>query len=563
MRPTQLPMTWLCVVSLAACGFGCDDLEARANALSNPASGRAQPGVGASAPAENSPQAYGQAAASTQPEAKLAPGERSENAGQRAASPEAAEEQPPGPDLGRYFERQPPEDVPRVYAKSRNVWIRGKPTSKTQWIGFLWFGSSVKLREPEPVAGYGCRRWYAIEPRGYVCVDEKKATLNGNDPVLREIYPLSPDRSQPNPHPFYGESIGAERYHHPPSLQRMRAREWYFRFHDKRIAEARSGGEVHESLLGIDLSLPQDEPIQLSSMPHGMQEGHKQLIPRSAVAWTREFSHEGRGMVLADDLTWVPKDRIKPYPRIDFQGIHLQGDVQLPIALFREKDRPSFEQSGGQLIERATNYPRLSWVQLTDERVKQGDTEYVKTVHGDFIRVEDAVIPEPRDQTPWGAPVGGQDDTGKAPKGRGSWIQVSILGGWLVAFEGTKPVFATLMSPGKGGPPQGKLPTLKTASTPTGWFKITGKFVTSTMIAPNDLVHSAVPWAQNFSGPYALHGAYWHNDWGEPKSGGCINVSPKDGAFLFEFTEPRIPEGWHGVRWVPGQEGSTGLIVGR
>src|SRR5690606_29854260 len=154
---------------------------------------------------------------------------------------------------------------------------------------------------------------------------------------------------------------------------------------------------------------------------------------------------------------------------------------------------------------------RLSWVQLTDERIAVDDAEYVKAVDGSWLSVEDAVIPEPRLETPWGAPLYGEDETGKAPKGRGTWIQVSILGGWLVAFEGTKPVFATLMSPGKGGAPHGKIPTLETASTPTGWFKITGKFVTSTMIAPNDLVHSAVPWAQNFSGPYALHGAYWHN----------------------------------------------------
>ncbi len=466
--------------------------------------------------------------------------------------------------LPSYLARKPPDDgVPRVYAKSRNVWVRGRPTSKTQWIGFLWFGSSVKLRDPKPVAGHGCKTWYAIEPKGYVCVDGEKATLDPKDPVLLEVYPYSPDRNQVTPHPFYGESIGAERYHHPPSIRRMRAREWDFRLHTKHIEDALAGAEMHESLLGIDLSLPRSEPVQFSLMPHGMQEGHKQLIPRSAVAWSKEFTHEGRAMVLTDDLTWVPKDRLKPYPRIEFQGVHLNDDVRLPIAFFRQKDRAKYRRQGDGFVETGESYARLSWVQLTDERTTSDEHEYVQTEDGDWIRVDDAVIPEPRTETPWGAPIYGKDETGKAPKGRGTWIQVSILGGWLVAFEGTQPIFATLMSPGKGGPPQGKIPTLKTASTPTGWFKITGKFVTSTMIAPNDLVHSAVPWAQNFSGPYALHGAYWHNDWGERKSGGCINVSPKDGAFLFDFTEPRIPEGWHGVRWLPQEEGSTGLIVVR
>src|SRR5690606_35135143 len=154
---------------------------------------------------------------------------------------------------------------------------------------------------------------------------------------------------------------------------------------------------------------------------------------------------------------------------------------------------------------------RLSWVQLTDERIAVDDAEYVKAVVGSWLSVEDAVIPEPRLETPWGAPLYGEDETGKAPKGRGTWIQVSILGGWLVAFEGTTPVFALLASPVQGAAHHGKIAPIDIASTPTGWFKIRDYFITSTMIALNGLVHSAVPWAQTFSGPYALHGGYWHN----------------------------------------------------
>jgi len=84
------------------------------------------------------------------------------------------------------------------------------------------------------------------------------------------------------------------------------------------------------------------------------------------------------------------------------------------------------------------------------------------------------------------------------------------------------------------------------------------------MVSPSDLVHSEVPWNQNFSGPYALHAAYWHDRWGELASGGCINVSPIDGRWLYEeFTEPRVPPGWHGVRWLPQLEPSTKLIIHR
>jgi hypothetical protein len=70
-----------------------------------------------------------------------------------------------------------------------------------------------------------------------------------------------------------------------------------------------------------------------------------------------------------------------------------------------------------------------------------------------------------------------------------------------------------------------------------------------------------VPWTQNFSGPHALHGAYWHDDWGKLKSGGCVNVSPIDGMWLYEWTEPEVPKGWHGVRWLPSKFPSTLFIV--
>ena len=51
-----------------------------------------------------------------------------------------------------------------------------------------------------------------------------------------------------------------------------------------------------------------------------------------------------------------------------------------------------------------------------------------------------------------------------------------------------------------------------------------------------------------FTGPYALHTAYWHDDWGDAVSGGCVNLAPLDARYLFDFSEPRLPNGWHAVR---------------
>ena len=91
----------------------------------------------------------------------------------------------------------------------------------------------------------------------------------------------------------------------------------------------------------------------------------------------------------------------------------------------------------------------------------------------------------------------------------------------------------------------------------------TRKFVTATMVSStNDMiVHTEVQFVQNFHGPHALHGAYWHDAWGEQKSGGCINLAPIDAKRVFDWSEPKLPEGWYGIRSVPEAGSATVVAV--
>jgi hypothetical protein len=454
---------------------------------------------------------------------------------------------------------------PRVYALTRNVWIQPRPSGADSWVGFLWFGSSVRVREPEPASGPGCAgAWYAVDPRGYVCVDDARATLDPNHPVVQGLTPHSPQLDSPWPH-RYGESIDLQRYLELPRERTQRAREWYYRSHQALLARARAGESI-EALLGIDVSLPQAEQLLLPPLPRTLQIDRDRLKPRSTVAWSREQLHEGRSFLLASDLTWVPKDRVKAYPTVTFKGVHLGREANLPLAFFRGRARPGYTQnSAGEFEPSEGLFPRLSWVELSGRSERRGSDTYLETRRpGVFVLESDAVVPKLAAATPWGTALDAQHDAAAPSRGRATWIEVSILGGWLLAYEGRTPVFTTLVSAGRGGPPQGDVEPIETASTPVGRFKITGKFATATMVAPTELVHSEVPWAQNFSGPHALHAAYWHDGWGELKSGGCLNVSPIDGQWLFrEFTEPRVPPGWHGVRWLAKLEPATTLIVRR
>ena len=412
---------------------------------------------------------------------------------------------------------------PRVYARTRYVWIRPEPDASKEWIGYLWTGGSVALKSAKPVYGPGCMNWYAIEPRGYVCVDGNRATLDANDAVYRAVLPYAPDLSSPWPH-HYGESLG----------------------------------------LDSAMTLP-GSSIAFPDLPLAIHEPRAHLHRRSTVAYSAETSVNGHDFILSDDYKWVPKASVTPYPMVKFQGVKLGKDAKLPLAFFKAKDRPAYTRAAnGEFTLASTTFTRLSFVELTGERETFGTDHFLHTKRDDlWVKEADAVLPVPQPKTPWGATVGQPDNTGIAPKGRATWIEVAVTAGYLIAYEGTQPVFATLISPGRGGFAKPGEDPIEHALTPTGTFPISGKFATATMEAPGEFIHSDVPWTQNFSGPHALHTAYWHDSWGEFKSGGCVNLSPIDGKTLFEFTEPALPPGWHGVRWLPWLGPSTQVVVHR
>jgi lipoprotein-anchoring transpeptidase ErfK/SrfK len=126
----------------------------------------------------------------------------------------------------------------------------------------------------------------------------------------------------------------------------------------------------------------------------------------------------------------------------------------------------------------------------------------------------------------------------------------------LTLFEGKKAVFSTLMSPGAGGitPKVGMTvqELVRAALTPLGTYRVWMKHRTAPMTSedspdPSRFWIADVPWVQYFRPPFAIHSAYWHEDFGQPKSGGCINLSPEDAKVVFEFTEPHVPETWWGA----------------
>jgi lipoprotein-anchoring transpeptidase ErfK/SrfK len=135
------------------------------------------------------------------------------------------------------------------------------------------------------------------------------------------------------------------------------------------------------------------------------------------------------------------------------------------------------------------------------------------------------------------------------------WIDVDTKEQIITAYEGNTPVYVSLASTGRDGP----------SHTTPGKFRIWAKVAAIAMDNTDeqleeDLIIDAgiieerklyslhdVPWAQFFFENYAMHGVYWHDGYGNRRSHGCVNLSPIDARWFFDWTEPHLPDGWWAI----------------
>jgi len=115
-------------------------------------------------------------------------------------------------------------------------------------------------------------------------------------------------------------------------------------------------------------------------------------------------------------------------------------------------------------------------------------------------------------------------------------IYVDLANQFVTAFEDENPVLAVRCSSGAKG-----------TTTPLGEFSTFHKGSSIHMTNQGDAVANiydlpGVPWVSFFTGTGAgFHGTYWHNDYGRPRSHGCVNLAPGDAKFIYRWTRPEVP----------------------
>jgi lipoprotein-anchoring transpeptidase ErfK/SrfK len=121
-----------------------------------------------------------------------------------------------------------------------------------------------------------------------------------------------------------------------------------------------------------------------------------------------------------------------------------------------------------------------------------------------------------------------------APEGQ-RWIEIDLSEQRLTAYQGDTPVMDTRVSTGKNNyiDPKNSQNNEYT-ETVTGHFRLQTMYE-KTRMRGRGYDTPDVPWAMYFFRGFAIHGAYWHNDFGQRVSHGCINMRVEEAKQLFAW----------------------------
>lgn len=463
-----------------------------------------------------------------------------------------------------------------VAALDMETKIFEKPSSTSTKIGYLRMGAIVP-RVGDPVANGECPApggWVKVEPKGFVCVG-KSATLDLEAPLVRASS-VRPDVSKPLPYAYGFVRAVAPQYLRIPTKDMQLKSEMSLKEH--LATWEKKGDKMNAVVLGAnDVEAFGYKPQKLSTEmsagelfggksdadpPPFWLDGTKRLIPNvsgftvpdGAIFANRVIRHSGlafvgyfktdkehlnRPFAVTVDLRLIPTTKVKPDTASRFHGVELEK-WGFPMAFLKHDEG---------------NKKARTPVKLTGQLRGKDEWQERELEGGTWMKSKDLHVARAPGELP---PV--------AAKGE-KWVDVSIENQVLVLWEGKKPVFATLVSTGQDGAGDPKT----TKSTIQGTFRIKNKHVTATMDSngkpegapasgpPKDKDGKQlrrgsgtfelrdVPWVQYFEGAYALHTAYWHDVFGTPRSHGCVNIAPVDARRIFMWTDPQVPEGWHGV----------------
>jgi hypothetical protein len=381
-----------------------------------------------------------------------------------------------------------PADGPKLGALADVSPVLERPTANAKQIGYLHAGAKV-ARAEQPFSTNGCEGgWYPIWPRGVMCAG-KVATTDLSHPTLLAMA-LAPKLDESLPYTY------ARTRQSTPLFKRDAQRDNAVQLAGK--VAARAGMAIVGSWSALD---PEGQMQRLGMLTNGL-------------------------FVKATDLQAAEPS--------DFSGIEFDDKHSLPVAFVVKRGVHAWQVEGTE-TDKLGELGYHDKLQLTGRFRTLGGQQYWAVDDGRYVRHRDVTVVRRRHIFP--------DFSTKDQK----WIDISIITGTAVAYEGHRPVLATLVSVGRDrlGDPK------SSASTAQGTFHIVGKHITAAKLDPKGLAENHevfdLPWVMELSSGQLMHAAYWHSRFGIEHGPGNVQFAPADAKRLWLWTTPTVPAGWHGV----------------
>jgi hypothetical protein len=252
------------------------------------------------------------------------------------------------------------------------------------------------------------------------------------------------------------------------------------------------------------------------------------------VSWIECTVEQGKAIyMVAPGVYMRGGDSCGPIAMPDFHGLAFSRTPERPFGWIVSTAEPSRAPGYNEPKTGKTRY-RPELTQILDSQEVEGVTWY-EIGPDEWVddRLLAIVTPDPV------PPQGISDD---------HWININLYEQTLTAYEQGRLVFATMVSTG--------LP---------GWWTQPGTFQVYARLENDDMsgafaadrsdyyLLEDVPWVLYFDKARAMHGAYWHNGYGLPRSHGCVNLSPTDAHWLYNWAQ----EGTWVHVWDPSGETPT------
>lgn len=225
---------------------------------------------------------------------------------------------------------------------------------------------------------------------------------------------------------------------------------------------------------------------------------------------------------------WLPERYYHQVETSEFKGVEVNRQPERPFGWML---RPFTPRPGpaGDAAPGTAELQRYDFVQMYEwARGSDGNLWY-DIGPGGWVRYDTVALTTVRDRP---GDVGPED----------YWVDVDLTQQIFAAYEGDRLVYAGLVSSG-----------LPRWATRTGLNQVWLRHETTPMeggIVGDDYYYiDAVPHTMYFDGEIALHGAFWHDDFGRPKSHGCVNMPPRAAEWVFNWSEDAPNDLWVWVHY--------------